>query len=66
MMSRKYSDEELIYADPMTTEKPRKHQRRGMRLLLTVLVTALLLAAAAAILILLIRDQNVMRLRSLY
>ena len=66
MMGRKYSDEELIYADPTTNEKPRKHQRRGVRLLLTVLVTALLLAAAAAILILLIRDQNVMRIRSLY
>ena len=66
MMGRKYSDEELIYADPTTKEKPRKHPRRGMRLLLTVLVTALLLAAAAAILILLIQDQHVMRFRSLY
>ena len=65
MFGRKRSDEERIYADPTAGEKPRKHTRRGGRILLAVLVAALLLAAAAAILILLSQDQSVMRLRGL-
>ena len=65
MFGRKRSDEELIYADPTAGEKPRKHRRRGMRILLAVLIAVLLLAAAAAILILLSQDQSVMRLRGL-
>ena len=65
MFGRKRSNEDLIYADPTAGEKPRKHGRRGMRILLAVLVAALLLAAAAGILILLTQDQSVMRLRGL-
>ncbi|MBR5020128.1 MAG: hypothetical protein IKY17_00725 [Oscillospiraceae bacterium] len=66
MFGQKRSGEDLIYADPTAGEKPRKHTRRGLRILLAALIAALLLAAAAAILILLMRDQNVMRLRGLY
>ena len=65
MFGRKRSEEDLIYADPAAGEKPRKHRRQGMRILLAVLIAALLLAAAAAILMLLMRDQSVMRLRGL-
>ena len=50
MMGRKYSDEELIYADPQAGDRPRKHRRRGLRIVIAILIAAgLLLLAVAAL-----------------
>ena len=50
MMGRKYADEELIYADPQAGDRPRKHRRRGLRIVIAILIAAgLLLLAVAAL-----------------
>ena len=50
MMGRKYTDEELIYADPQAGDRPRKHRRRGLRIFIAILIAAgLVLLAVAAL-----------------
>ena len=55
MMGRKYSDEELIYADPQRADSPRRHRRRGLRFFIAALIAAGLVLLAVAALVMIIQ-----------
>ena len=59
MMGRKYSDEELIYADPQAGDRPRKHRRRGLRIVIAILIAAGLLLLAVAALAMIIGGSSI-------
>lgn len=55
MMGRKYSDEELIYADPQRADISRRHRRRGLRFFIAALIAAGLVLLAVAALVMIIQ-----------
>ena len=59
MMGRKYADEELIYADPQAGDRPRKHRRRGLRIVIAILIAAGLLLLAVAALAMIIGGSSI-------
>ena len=59
MMGRKYTDEELIYADPQAGDRPRKLRRRGLRIFIAILIAAGLLLLAVAALVMIIWGSSI-------